>query len=59
MATHEKRIKDLESRVLKLERWQIKVVAYFSVAIFVITASAGWLIHWILNTFVDKILSSI
>jgi len=59
MATHEIRIKDLEKRVLRLEKWQIKVIAYFTIAIFVIITTAGWLIHWILNTFADKILSSI
>jgi len=59
MATHEKRIKDLENKVLKLEKWQIKVIAYFSIAIFVIVTTAGWLIHWILTTFADKILSNI
>jgi len=59
MATHEKRIKDLEDKVLRLEKWQIKVIAYFSVAIFAIITTAGWLIHWILNTFADKILNSI
>jgi len=58
MATHEKRIKDLEDKVLRLEKWQIKVIAYFSVAIFVIITTAGWLIYWILNTFADKILNS-
>jgi len=59
MATHEKRIKNLEDRVFRLEKWQIKVIAYFTVALFVIITTAGWLIHWILNTFADKILSNI
>jgi len=46
-------------RIDKLERWQIKVMVYFSVAIFVITGIATWLIYWILNSFADRILNSI
>lgn len=48
-----------EKRIDRLERWQIKVIAYFSVAVFVITGIATWLIYWILNNFADKIINNL
>ena len=56
MATHEKRIENLEKKVEKLERWQIKIAVYGSIAYVVISAVVIWLVTWSLNRLAERLI---
>jgi len=56
VTTHEKRIRDLERRVLRLEKWQIKIAVYCSIAYLVLSTIIIWLITWSLNRLAEKLL---
>ena len=55
MATHKERIESLEKRVDKLEKWQIKIAVYCTIAYVVLSTVVFWLVTWGLNRLADKL----